>query len=90
MIYKYNALDIANYIIWYANENRKDIQDITNLKLQKLLYYVAANYYILYDKRLFEEQIEKRKYGPAVQSVYQTFKYYSYGHINNTFTNMHI
>ncbi len=59
MIYKYNALDIANYIIWYVNENRKDIQDITNLKLQKLLYYVAANYYILYDKRLFEEQIEK-------------------------------
>lgn len=36
------AIEISKYIVNYANEKGLDI---TNLKLQKLLYYVQAAFY---------------------------------------------
>ena len=71
---KYNALDIANYILWYANKEHSKIKDVSNLKLQKLLYYVAATYLAKYEEPLFDEPIEKWQLGPVVPSVYREFK----------------
>lgn len=59
--------DLAKYTINYAN--RKQIS-ITNLKLQKILYYIAGVYAGVYNKRLFSENIEAWQYGPVVRSVY--------------------
>ena len=39
MSIKYSAIDLANYVITYANQNSKPI---TNLYLQKILYYIQA------------------------------------------------
>ena len=52
-----SANDIAN---WFLNENRKqlnfeDSEYITNLKLQKLLYYAQGCYLAKYDKVLFKD-----------------------------------
>lgn len=67
----YNAIDVANYIVWRANAMGKPV---THLKLQKLLYYVVAKYLQKYDQNLIEEPILKWQYGPVVKSVYHQFK----------------
>lgn len=68
----YNAIDIANYIIWRAEV--MGIKDVTHLKLQKLLYYVAAKYAQDHFTPLINEDIVKWQYGPVVKSVYHQFK----------------
>ncbi|MBC6418725.1 MAG: SocA family protein [Prochloron sp. SP5CPC1] len=70
----YNALDIARYFITLASPEEEDL--ITNLKLQKLLYYAQGFYLALYDKPLFGEQIEAWQYGPVVPEVYHIYKQY--------------
>jgi len=80
MTEKYRAIDIANYILWYANEEHPN-ESITALKLHKLLYYVVAAYTKKYDSLPFSEKIEKWQYGPVTPSVYHAFKSYGYATI---------
>jgi uncharacterized phage-associated protein len=51
----YPAEDIAQYLIHLANLEEDD--PITNLKLQKLLYYVQGFHLALFDSPLFSENI---------------------------------
>ena len=80
MTEKYRAIDIANYILWYANTKHKN-EKVTALKLHKILYYVAAKYMKTYNEPLFDEKIEKWLYGPVTPSVYQVFKGRGYNHL---------
>lgn len=67
----YDSLFVANYIIEYCNT--KEIE-INNLKLQKLLYYVNVASIVEKDRQLFDEPMEKWKYGPVVPSVYRIYR----------------
>lgn len=71
------ALDIANFIVCYANEEYSDIA-LTHLKLQKILYYVTTSYIKkkLCADFLYPEKIEKWQFGPVVADVYSEFKTY--------------
>lgn len=71
MVYK--ALDVANYIVQKSLETNKPI---SNLKLQKILYYLQARYLIETSEPLFNDSIQKWKYGPVVSSVYHEYKVY--------------
>lgn len=67
----YKAIDIVKYIIYLANLNG-DL--ITNLKLQKLLYYAQAWYLVNFNGRpLFSDSIEAWQYGPVVPNIYYEF-----------------
>ncbi|WP_136264516.1 type II toxin-antitoxin system antitoxin SocA domain-containing protein, partial [Streptococcus pyogenes] len=55
-----HALFVANYIIEYSN---KKGYKINNLKLQKLLYFVNVRNILENGAPLFEESMEKWKYG---------------------------
>ena len=84
MIYK--AITVANYIIEYSNKNMKPV---SNLKLQKLLYYVQAAFLVEFSRPAFSNDIRAWKYGPVVESVYHMFKIYandSIKHCNNDIT----
>ncbi|MCK4089659.1 DUF4065 domain-containing protein [Acinetobacter radioresistens] len=70
----YTAMDIANYIIWFSKQ--KFNEGVTNLKLQKLLYFVYGYHLAERDQKLFNDSIEKWQYGPVVPSVYHAFKDY--------------
>jgi uncharacterized phage-associated protein len=70
----YNALDIAKYFITLASPEEEDL--ITNLKLQKLLYYAQGFHLVLFGKPLFSENIEAWQYGPIVPEVYRLYKQY--------------
>lgn len=47
---------------------------ITPMKLQKLIYFIYADYYHTTKQMLFEERFETWKYGPVLRSVYNEFK----------------
>ena len=73
-IVMYNALDIAKYFITLANPEAEDF--ITNLKLQKLLYYAQGFHLVLFGKPLFRESLEAWQYGPVVPEIYRVYKQY--------------
>lgn len=69
---KMNAIDIANYFVVLASN--VDENDLTNLKLQKLLYFAQGRALAKTKNPLFDEEIEAWALGPVVKSVYDTFK----------------
>jgi uncharacterized phage-associated protein len=72
----YKELDIANKIIKSASGN--DAADlVSNMKLQKLLYYQQGFHLAYFGEPLFEEDIQAWQYGPVVPSIYNHFKSYA-------------
>ncbi|WP_455104174.1 Panacea domain-containing protein [Peptostreptococcus sp.] len=67
----YDALDISRYIINYCNNH--DIE-ISNLKLQKLLYFVQAMFLVTYGVPAFFQNIVAWPYGTVVDDVYHEYK----------------
>ena len=72
----YKAEDVARYLIFLASQENqeKEIDGITNLKLQKILYFAQAYYLAKLGKPLFAEKLEAWEYGPVVPEVYRKFK----------------
>lgn len=67
---KYTAKQVAKWFIDKATSNiSQGGEYLTQLKLQKLLYYAKGFYYVFEDKPLFDEQLKAQKLGPVVQSV---------------------
>lgn len=85
------AIDIAKNIINIYNARvdglvrNYDIvpEYITNLKLQKLLYYVQAICLMIFGKKAFPEKILAWSYGPVVNEVYQQYKQNHNGKISS-------
>lgn len=68
------AMDIARFLIQYYNRIKKPI---TNVKLQKLLYYAWIEYYISHGKYLFKDSIHAWKLGPVVPEVYYEYRIFA-------------
>ena len=66
------AHDVANYFLSLVDEEAGD--SLSNLKLQKLVYYAQGFQLALTGKPLFPEQIEAWEHGPVVSSLYRNFK----------------
>ena len=67
----YNVLDVSRYIINYCNDNDSGI---SNLKLQKILYFVQAFFLISTPEQCFKEKIEAWEFGPVVPVAYREYK----------------
>ena len=73
---KYNAQNIAE---WFLNKNRvqmnfEDSEYITNLKLQKLLYYAQGYYLAKKDTPLFQDDFLSWEHGPVIRQIYDKYK----------------
>lgn len=66
----YNAMDIARIIINYSHKKKNPV---SNLKLQKLLYYVQAAFLIETGDVCFDNEIICWQHGPVVREVYNRF-----------------
>ena len=82
----YDALDVANYVISYCHDYLH--KGITNLQLQKILYYIQGAFLVKLGKPAFYDDIEAWKYGPVVSDVYHEFKYYLDGPIKQISPNI--
>ena len=70
----HNAIEIANRIVLLSNPEIGDL--MTNLKLQKLLYYAQGFHLAIHNQPIFGEDIYAWQYGPVVKEVYHYFKKY--------------
>lgn len=75
---KVSALSVAEYFIDKANKEEKPI---TNKKLQKLVYYAQAWSLVLKNTELFDEKIEAWVHGPAIKSIYTSYKKFGFSPI---------
>ena len=64
----YDALAVANYLVTHADP------PLTNMALQKILYFAEGRYLAEHGEPLFENSIEAWEYGPVVPDVYHAFK----------------
>lgn len=76
---KYSALDIANYFLFKAQKENQEL--LSNLKLQKLVYYAQGLHLAVYGKALFKDKIQAWNYGPVVPRLYHRYKEYEAGGI---------
>jgi uncharacterized phage-associated protein len=74
-----SAHDIAKYVIAFF---QKCEDPITNLKLQKILYYIQGWYLGLYEIPAFEEPLQAWVHGPVQPGVYQAYKHYRWDPIS--------
>ncbi|MDR0853954.1 MAG: DUF4065 domain-containing protein [Clostridiales Family XIII bacterium] len=72
---KYSADQIANWFLAYNRqfEASFDGELLSNMKLQKLLYYAQGSFLALEGYPLFRDKIEAWMHGPVVPSVYHRF-----------------
>lgn len=77
----YNAMDVACAVVNYANEIG---HPISNLKLQKILYFIQGYYMQKEGTPFFGENIEAWPYGPVIAKVYMQFQQFGSNFIPST------
>jgi len=70
---KHSAINVAWYLVSYINNAGGKI---TNLKLQKILYYIQAESLKQNQEPLFYSPIEAWRHGPVVREVYSHYREY--------------
>lgn len=68
-----NVQDLAEYIITKCTV---DNRPITNLQLQKILYFIQVEFLQNFNQPAFNEEIEAWKFGPVVPEVYYRYSGY--------------
>lgn len=71
-----HSRDVADYFLANVKEDSGD--SISNLKLQKLVYYAQGLHLAMRDAPLFGEPIEAWDHGPVVPGLYHAFKHRGY------------
>jgi len=71
---KIKAMDVANFFVNLGTQLKDD--NMTNMKVNKLLYFAQGYCMKRFRKPLFEEDMEAWTYGPVEPGVYRAFKEY--------------
>ena len=75
-----DVFQVAAYFLNKANSD--DAGDlISNLKLQKLVYYAQGFALAIFERTLFDDMIEAWQHGPVVPGLYHHFKTFGSGAI---------
>jgi len=74
------AADVAKYFLAKTGDEESG-DAISNLKLQKLLYYAQGVHLAMNDEPLFDERIEAWTNGPVIPEVYRLYKEHGSGSI---------
>ncbi len=67
----YNALQVAEYVIEYSTSNGTPV---SNLRLQKVLYFIQAEFMVSKNVACFNDKIEAWDLGPVIPTVYRKYK----------------
>ena len=67
-----DSLNVARYFIVRAYEDGIEAE-MTNMKVQKLLYYAQSLHLALYDEPLFNDDIQAWRYGPVCPPAYRFY-----------------
>ncbi|MDR1921108.1 MAG: DUF4065 domain-containing protein [Candidatus Adiutrix sp.] len=67
-----SVFDVADYFI--AKNDPREGDRMTNLRLQKLVYYAQGFCLALLNRPLFNEPIEAWRHGPVCEALYHKYK----------------
>lgn len=77
----YSAAAVANRVLAVARDKGREV---TNLHLQKLVYFVQGFALAMLEHPLFNEEIQAWTYGPVIPELYQQVKQYGAAPITGT------
>lgn len=66
--------DIANYFLFKSAKEGENGEPMSNMKLQKLVYYAQGLHLVLFNSPLFPEKIKAWEHGPVVPQLYHKYK----------------
>lgn len=76
-----NKIDVLKIVNWFRVKNNADIREnpenvdeLTQMKVMKLLYYVQGVYLAINGERAFDNEILAWKYGPVVKEVHDKYR----------------
>ena len=81
----YPAPAVANFFI---KKGLSENDNLTLMKLNKLIYIAHGMTLAAYDKPLINEVIQAWKFGPVVKSIYHLLKYYGMSKIDSEISNI--
>lgn len=67
------ARNLAHYIV---DKCTRDDKPVSNLQLQKMMYFLQYVHCRNYDNFLFDDEFEAWQYGPVLPAVYEEFSNY--------------
>lgn len=68
-----NVYEVAEQIITYSTKKK---YPISNLSLQKLLYFLQKEYYKINSNLLFEDEFCAFQYGPVMTKIWKNYSRY--------------
>lgn len=70
-----DVLKIVNWFraVSHAQMRQYDADELSQMKVMKLLYYVQGTYLAVYGNRAFADDILAWRYGPVIQSVHERY-----------------
>lgn len=77
----YSAVSVANTIITLAKN--KEINDLTPMKIQKLMYFAQFFYLKYFKKILIDDNFVRWRYGPVIPSLYYQLRSYQSEPVND-------
>lgn len=77
----YNACDVAKYVLKKCTD---DGSPISNLQLQKILFFLQRDFLIQEGRPLFGDDIEAWQFGPVVPNVYYDYCIYGANSISKS------
>lgn len=66
-----DPIKLSKYVINYVSKFK---DDMSHLKLQKLLYYIEAWHLVSFDEPLFKEDFQAWVHGPVIREVFDHYK----------------
>lgn len=67
------CFDVANYFL-RSPEYEDPSEAISNMKLQKLMYFAQGHALAILDRPLFPEDFEAWRHGPVIPSLYRVYR----------------
>jgi uncharacterized phage-associated protein len=67
-----DCLDVAKYFIIRAYQDGREAE-MTNMKVQNLLYYAQSLHLALFEEPLFAQEIQAWRYGPVCPPAYRFY-----------------
>lgn len=66
------CFNVADYFLAQSDEEAGDL--ISNMKLQKLVYYAQGFHLAIHGTALFSDEIEAWQHGPVIPALYHQYK----------------
>jgi len=76
---KLTTYDVANVLLRLSDTDSGDV--VTNLKMQKLIYYTQGFHLAINDTPLFDEDLVAWEHGPVSVSLYEKLRSFKSGQI---------